>query len=200
MLKRSDSDLLYVGAGDAEGHAAELAKGHAFDVLPILVLDGWGKMLAHLQIPNHIKSNWHAASANDLTDALHKAISFNIHECLASDATEPQLPQAPMTPMEVARRMQQQPRQVHERFEIAEGTESDGSSTAIWNVVQTCGPSDASRTTIVRKTLLSHCGAVATKAFLAQFTSTVLSGPDGYRRVFVDKDSRSKALGVRSRA
>ena len=126
VLKRSDSDLLYVGAGDAEGHAAELAKGHAFDVLPILVLDGWGKMLAHLQLPNHIKSNWHVASANDLTDALHKAISFTIHQCLASDAT-PQLPQGPMTPMEVPRRMQQ-PRQVHGRFEVAEGTESDGSS------------------------------------------------------------------------
>ena len=55
VLKWSDSD--FFGAGDAEGHAAELAKGHAFDVVPILVLDGWGKMLAHLQLSNHIKSN-----------------------------------------------------------------------------------------------------------------------------------------------
>ena len=187
VLKRSDSDLLYLGAGNAEGHAVELAKGHAFDVRPILVLDGWGEMLSHFELPNHIKSNWYAASTKDLTDSLHRAISFAIHQCLASNTTS-QLPQAPTISVEDA----------HEKSEEAESTKSDESSTTIWNVVLTCGPSDASRTTIVRKALLNHCGTAATKAFLAQFTSTVLSGPSGYRRVFVDKDNRSKALSVRS--
>ena len=222
VVKRSDSELLHICAGmNAEEIAARLQEGHAFDVQPLLVLTGLGGMLPHLQISNHIRCGWDNLSASELTRVLHQAISLKVQECMATTIDTEIVSIAPETQSEYPNNTLEKPlpwrglqQSTKEDYPVGEAVAEGSTLTryvdeityngteSAWDSVEICGPGDADKTNVVRKALVQNCGSCHAKAFLSEFNSTVLSARngEGYRRVFVQKGSKSNALRVRSLA